>query len=226
MDLAEILKSILGEDDEHLEILMKIAKGEDLTDEDIAKAKEIPEKALKAIGGALNILDKYKDDYPQDILNAIKTLAKYAAYGYGKYPAKKGMTDEELLAELTDFEKAGAKLSKATIEQIKKIIDICQKLVGEKEKKIKKEGDEKLSPETIKKLEEYERLRKAEEDRIKKEKEDAEKAKQKEVDELKRRIEKLEKRKPVKKGIEGQDEDEDKDDDTPRWPSLTGSEEE
>jgi hypothetical protein len=98
---------------DELTALLKALLGEEVTDAELAKAKELPEDAMKAIKGALNILNKYKDEFPAEILSAIKSLAKFSSYGY---PEKK---TEELSKE--DVEKVGARLSKATLEELKKI---------------------------------------------------------------------------------------------------------
>jgi len=212
MEWIEILKSFLGEEDEDFK----------LQDEDIEKAKQLPSGALKAITGALNILNKYKDVFPSDVLNAIKTLTKYAAYAY---PEKKSAepTDEEYIEDLV--EKAGAKLSKATKVQLLKIKKIVDDLLDQTQKSTKdKYGD--LPEEVQKALDEYERLKKAEEERIRKAKEEEEKKQKEEFENLKKEIEELkksiEKKKRVRKGIEGQDDDGEDDDNTPKWPSLTG----
>jgi len=133
MDLIDILKDMLGPDTE-------------LSDDEVKKAKELTEDAAKAIAGALKILNKYKDDMPDDVLAAIKTLAKYASYGY---PAKKS-ADVDFVVELTDIEKAGARLSKATIEELKKAIEILRGIIGEREENLKKGASidlDKLPPE-------------------------------------------------------------------------------
>ena len=125
-EFIEELKKFMAEDDED--------EKEVLTEEDIEKANKLSDAAMKAIKGALNILNKYKADMPDDVLKAIQTLVKYASYGY---PAKKEdevkKTDEELLAdavgiiakaaEADDVEKAKKvveQLSKATIKQLKR----------------------------------------------------------------------------------------------------------
>jgi len=61
-----------------------------------AKAKELDDEAKKQISEALKLLNSYKDVYPDDVLGALKTLAKLIGskeygyrYGY-KHPAKPG----------------------------------------------------------------------------------------------------------------------------------------
>lgn len=213
----KILKSFLGAEEEESEY--------ELEETDIAKAKELPESAIKAIAGALNILNKYKDVFPPDVTNAMKTLAKYAAYAY---PAKKAeMTDEEFVAEVV--EKAGSKFSKATLEQLKLIKEAIDKLLDSKWTLSKKKyGD--ISDELRLQLEELERMKKAEADRLQKEKEAAELKKTEEFEELKKRLDKLEKKKPTSKQIkekeDGDPEEEIKKKAIPEWPSLTGQAEE
>jgi len=206
-EFIELLKSFMGEDDEEFK----------LSEEDIAKAGKLDAKAIKAIQGALNILNKYKDVYPADVLKAIKTLTKYASYGYS-YPAAKS---EDIIEELTDVEKAGRKLSKATIEQLRKALEILGSLIKEKEDDVTK--GEKLSPEIIAKLEKLAEYEKKEKERKEKEKLEKEKEREELIKQLKERIEKLEKSKGIKKSIDAQDDDEDKDKGV-KWPSLVTQE--
>jgi len=169
-----------------------------LTEGEIQKAKELTEEATKAIKGALNILNKYKADMPDDVLKAIQTLTKYASYGY---PAKK-----------EDIDKAGAKLSKTTRDQIQKVLDFIKEspraiaalkaLLGQEvQKEEPVDGAEKLSAETVAKLDEYATLKKAEDERLKAE---AKKQADEDLDKLLQK--KLEdmgiKKKAVKKSID------------------------
>ena len=201
--------------DEFVDILKSFFE-EGLKEEEIEKAKKLPDEALKAISGALKILNKYKDVFPDDVVSAIKTLTKYASYAYPEKSAK--MTDDEFLQEL---EKAGAKLSKATKEQLVKIKKIIDELLGEKDV-AKKYGD--LPEDVTKKLEEYEQLKAEKEEQLKKAKEEEEKKKQQEIEDLKKKVEELEKaiekKARVRKGIESQDDDDDSGSDGPKWPSL------
>ena len=115
-DFIEELKKFMAEDDED--------EKEMLTEEEIAKAEKLSEEVIKTVKGALNILNKYKADMPDDVLVAIKTLAKYAAYGY---PAmKEDQEDKKDQENQEDVEKAGAKLSKSTREQISKILALIK----------------------------------------------------------------------------------------------------
>lgn len=216
-EFIEELKKFMAEDDEDVEGTLE--------KEEIEKAEKVPDVAMKAIKGALNILNKYKADMPDDVLSAIKTLAKYAAYGY---PA----------AKQEDIDKAGAKLSKTTRDQLAKIlaflkespkaINMLKTLLGQEVEKDKGgDGDEKLSEDTLAKLEKLAELEKTEKERIEKEeKEDAEKEKE-EKEDLLERVEALEKKKGIKKSIDGQEGDEknkgagdEEEDDYPSIPLL------
>ena len=206
--------------------LLKSFFGDEFTDEDIAKAKEIPEDTQKGFHDALNILNEYKPDFPQDILGAITVVAKQAATGQVEKEVEK---EVDILAEMIDAEKAGAKLSKATLEQLKKIHAIIEGMIGVKEKGLKKSGDEKLSPETIARLEKLDAMEKDEAEREKKEKSDKEKKLQDEIDNLKKEVEKLGKTKGIKKSLTDEPEEDektkkkktDKEDEIPEWPSFT-----
>lgn len=223
-EFIEELKKFMAEDDEDIE--------EVLTKEDIEKAEKLSDNVIKVIKGALNILNKYKADMPDDVLTAIKSLAKYAAYDYG-YPAKK--EDKE---DKEDLEKAGAKLSKTTCVQIQKALDhikespkaifVLKTLLGlevkkEEEGEEKTGGEERISPEIQAKLEKLAELEKAEKERLEKESEKKQKEDiQKMIDE---RLEQLElKEKPTKKSIDGQEDDEKKkgadDEEEDDYPSI------
>lgn len=184
-ELIEILKSLVGE--------------ETITDEGIARLKTLSEdeESLKVLKGSLDIIESYmSDELPDDYVNAVKTIIKKATFDATE---TKGVTIESLI------EKSGATLSKATAEQIRKIIDICQGLLKEKEKDIKKFGE--LPKDVVAELEELQALRKEKEDRIKKEASDKEKKRDEKIEELEAEIEKLKKTKGTKKSIDGQDED-------------------
>ena len=105
--LSELIKGFIGEDELTDEEMEELEKAE----------KVIPPAAAKALKAVVATLSKFKADFPDEIKECINTLAKYAAYGYG-YPAKKSEEEEE-----EDVEKAGAKLSKATMELIKNVLE-------------------------------------------------------------------------------------------------------
>jgi len=170
-ELIKLLKSFIGATDEELK-------------EWIEKAKDLPAEAINAIKGALNLLKKYEDVLPDDLMPAIKTLGKYASYGY---PSKK----EKAADPDIDVEKVGARLSKATLEQLKQIKEVIEKFLGEgpNMKKVKlmleeliKTADvakaQNLSPEVVAQLQELETIKK-------KQQEDIQTAAGKEIQDLK-----------------------------------------
>lgn len=188
--------------------------GEDFSEEEFEKAvKKLDEKVVSALKGALNILNKYKGDFPEELKKAVGVLAKHAGYGY---PAKK------------DLEKAGAKLSKSTLEKIQSAVKALKALNDllpeESQLKIEKEAvtkDEGLKAEFEKIHKALEKLEKSEGDKGK----DKDKDKDKDEDPLKaiqKRIEILEKAKGIKKSIDG-DGKSDKGGD--KWPSFNLGEE-
>jgi len=70
-ELVKVLKEYLEIKDDKVEVL-------------IAKA-DLSEKAVEALKKALEILKKYKADFPDDLKEAVDTISKYAVsyYGYG-----------------------------------------------------------------------------------------------------------------------------------------------
>lgn len=209
--------------------MLKALLGDEFNEESMAKA-ELPEDAVKAIKGALKILNQYKDDLPGDILGAIKALAKHSAAGA---PAQKS---EEMSKE--DIEKVGARLSKATLEELKKISEAIDGIDMKAFKKIKEIVDGLIKsvmpldkkayeglPEDVRarlaKLDadELEKKQKAESDKladlVKNSVTEAQKP-------LVERLDKLEKSKGISKGAKGQEGGDDKAKDDPAgfWPSL------
>jgi septal ring factor EnvC (AmiA/AmiB activator) len=188
--------------------------------------KKLSPEAINSIKGALNILNKFKGDFSQELKDAVAVLAKFVAKPYPyPYPAKK--SDE-------DLEKAGKKISKDTLKAIKKAIGILNgvlskgdetkeaisvlsALLSEEEKKALKKADE--AKEKDEKIDSV--IKEATETKEKLEKDLGEKDKS--ISELTKRLETLEKAKGIKKQIEGQDEDdgegEVKKSDKP-WPSF------
>lgn len=207
--LIELLKSYLGEDTE-------------VTAEQLEKIKAISEEGGNAIHKALECLDQYKEELPEDYVEATTTLVKASTFDY---PAAQ---PEELTIDGL-IEKAGKTLSKATIAQLNKIKTIVEGLLGEiknVKKEYKIEGDD--SAEVLKKLEELEKLKSAERERLEKEKKEKAAASEQRIKSLEDEIEKLKKADLKKQGLEGQtddDDDEDKkknkdDSKKDHWPSL------
>lgn len=214
--------------DELIELLKSIY-GDEITDEAIAKAAELPKENLSAIKGALNLLNKYLDGMPEDVKSAIKTLGKYASYGY---PAAKVEKGEELT-----LEKVGAKLSKATMEELKKLRDILAKafeegkglkkaheiltaLLGNAE--VEKNSDPAIQAK-LEKLALYEEQEKLDLEKSEKTKEDAKEARIKKLEDELVELKKTKGHSKVIKGQDGKDgDDNDADDKTDdKWSSFS-----
>lgn len=189
----------------------------ELKKEEIEKIKELDPEKAKELGKAIEALNEYKEGWPNDLIDAVTTLTKNSAYDY---PEKE--TDKEF--DVKEFiEKAGQRLSKATIEQLKKALTIIQGLIGEREEKVKKKHKD-LPDDVVAELEEAQLLKQKF-----KEIEEAKKADEKKKSE--ERIQKLEKEiEDLKKGdrtsIESQDTDDDDGDNKDvkkkkeSWPTL------
>jgi len=198
-----------------LKEIYKDLTDEEFSEEQIKKVKKLSEEAQNVIKKALNSLGEYKNDMPQDLRDAVKILAKNAI-GSGAEEIKKSDEPyklEEVLKALekVHLEKAGAKLSKNTRQQIQKAIDALKKLI---ENDLKKDDG---NPELKKELEE---IKKAVDKLTEKDAEDS----KKELKDLKERLEVIEKAKGIKKSIDGNGEKEK--DDKVKWPSFSVLDEE
>lgn len=207
-----------------IELLKGLFGEEGLTEEDIAKAKELPDETVEAISGALNVIGEYSDAFPANFKEAQLTLLKHASCG--QTVEKVELTEEDFSKHLIEnIEKFGASLSKATRAQIERIRDICAKMLESKtEKKKGDEEEEKLSTETLDKLDKLARMEKEDADRVKKEA--SEKSKEdidKQIDEkVEEKLKSLLKEKGTTKKIKGQDkEDVEKEDEVvDHYPSF------
>lgn len=188
-----------------------------LTEEEIAKVKELPAETVEAAKSALDNLSEFKDDYPEDYLNALNVMVKGAL-------VEREITTEGGDAEF-DIEKATEEqFSKATLKQLRKLKEIVDKLLTAKESTAKSDGDEKLSDETIAKLEKLEKLEREEKERLEKEAADERKKTEDEMKKLQDDVAALKKARGVKKSLDGQEGDKDKEKDdekAPKWASLT-----
>jgi copper chaperone CopZ len=197
-----------------LKKLLKSILGTDPTETQIQKAQAMPPAEVDSLTGALVVLEKYQEELPEDLEEATATIVK-AALTEAPQPA-----DEKI-----DVEKIGAKLSKATKDELVKIKAIVDKMLQADTEKAEKYAG---LPEDVRKrleaMDEQERLAKAEKAR-------AGEAKiaelEKMVKEQAARIEKMESRRVTvskqAKVDEGEDEDGvEKKEDKPLWPSLSG----
>jgi len=229
--LSDILVDFIGEDE--------------LTDDEVEKfekaEKKMSSKAIKALKGALNVLKKFKEEFPDDVMESINTLAKYAIFA-PPTPAKKkeDLDDEEEEDETEeDLKKAGAKLSKATMELIKSVVEkgkpldkaikalaaLVQKDAGksaellvieEKMDELTEKLDKALKKKKKTKKEKKEEDEDEDEDETDEEEDEDEedeetKEAEKEVKKLKKRIKALEEKKGTKKSLKGQDDEDEED---------------
>lgn len=96
------------------------------TDEEKAKLSDAAKNAIK---GAVNLLNKYKDELPDAAKKALDALTKLVeGYGYGYAAPKK------------ELDKAGAALSAARRQQIESVINGLKALAGDLEKMLKEAG--------------------------------------------------------------------------------------
>jgi len=183
--------------DPEIQKLLNEYFGEEVSIEEFEKA-ELSEEAIKAIKGALNLINKYKADFPDDLKKAVGLLAKYAA-GYG-YPAKKKEVKKE---GDQDLEKSGIVLSKDSIKKIKNVIKALKDLLPEIEanKGLEKSDDseEDAGKEFKKALAEVTDIAKKLEKKLEE--------KDQTIEKLGKRLETVEKEKGIKKGIDSQDSD-------------------
>lgn len=190
-------------DKELKELLEAFLDKEINEEEDIEKAGKLTAKVINAIKGALRILNKYKDALPDDAKSAVDTLAKLATtkYPYPK-PYKKGEED--------DLEKAGKKLSKATIEKLLAVRKLIDDLLPENIKKMAEEEDkDELAFEMLQKV--HDKLFASDDDKEDKDKEDDEETGDvmKLLKGIDSRLEKLEKMKGKKRELGNEEEVED-----------------
>jgi len=239
-DIENLIKEGKLEMNELIEIYKSLTNDqENFAEEQIELLKKLTPEAINAIKGALNILNKYKGDFSKDLQDAVALLAKYAAKPYPyPYPAKKSEEDFDKAVQEA-MEKAGKKISKDTLEAIKKAIkilndvfskgdetkkaiSILSDLLSEEERKaLKKTDEEKERADKEKERDEkFDSAIKDATETIEKLGKDLE-GKDKSISELTKRLETLEKAKGTKKQIEGQDEDDGdvKKSDKP-WPSF------
>ena len=212
----KIMKDFIGK--------LKKSVGEEkpLTDEQIAKAETLDAKTAKEFGDALDIIQSYKEDFSDELIEATDIFILKSLFPKEAEPEE--LTVEDVVSFVT--EKAGASLSKATKAQLEKIKGIIDGMLKVKTEKLAGDKEEKLSDETMTKLERLEQLEADEKERVEK----AEAAKKKKLSDdneaLIKRIEKLEKGErsdttQLKDEEEEGDKKVKKKDDEPQWPSLT-----
>jgi hypothetical protein len=203
--------------DELLKTLQSFLGTDVIKDEDLKKVP-LSEDQAKEIQAAVATLAKYKADFPDDILAAVQSLTKAAVL---RAPLPE--------VELT-IEKIGARLSKATLDDLKKIKELLDKLIPAEE--AKPEETKKyagVDPVVVARLQKLDSMERAEAERIQKAA-DAEKAAAAEaLKKLQEDVESLKKIKGVslqkKAGAEPEADDVKKKDEPFVWTSLAQREE-
>jgi gamma-glutamylcysteine synthetase len=193
--------------------------GADVVKEDELKKVPLSEEQAAEIQAAVATLAKYKADFPDDILAAVQSLAKAAVL---RAPLPE--------VEVT-IEKIGARLSKATLEDLKKIKELLDKLIpaeeAKDEEKTKKYAG--VDPAVAARLAKLDTMEKAENERIQKAAADKEASLTATLKKLQDEVEALKKVKGVslQKKAEAEPEAEalKKKDDVFGWPSLAQREE-
>jgi hypothetical protein len=157
--------------DKELEKLLKSYFGDKWA---VAK-KDLTEEAVKALKDALTSVNKYKDEFPDELKSAVGVLADYASSGYG-YPEKKE-TDEEKKKRL-EAEAAAAAAAKKGDDAVSKIAETLKADIAKSVADLTKAVTD--STEASKKM-------------------------ATDVSDLAKRLEVVEKTAQVRKGVEGQD---------------------
>lgn len=158
---------------------------------------------------ALETVNEYRGDFPDDLKKAVGAIAKQAGFC-------DTIVSKILEKEQTNVVKAGAKLSKETMKKITEALAALKSVLPQLAEKTEK-SDKEEKTEVGKAIEE---LKKSIES-IEKKKDDASKDELTEtLEELKKRLETVEKGTGVRKSIESQDNDDNNNEDR-KWPSFS-----
>lgn len=203
--------------DQLLKALNEFLGADVIKEEELAKLP-LSEEQAKEIQAAVAVLSKYKADFPDDVLAAVQSLTKSA---FAARPE----------VELT-VEKIGARLSKSTMADLKKIKEILDKLIPAEEAKAD-EATQKaagVTPEVAARLRKLDALEAAEAEAIRKAAADKETALTATIKKLQDDLEALKKTKgaSLQKKAEGGEPDADsinKKGEPFVWTSLQGHEE-
>lgn len=191
--------------DEKIKKQLKEYFGED-DKVDFEKAEE-----NSIIAEALETVNEYREDFPDDLKKAVGSIAKQA----GLHIPQKVEKKEKVAEEKESVEKAGAKLSKETMKKITDALAALKSILPQLEEKT----DKSDNSEVAKSIEE---LKKSISELEKKKEDDTKDALTKTLTELAKRLETVEKGTGVRKSVDGQ-EDENKNDAGGKWPSITGA---
>jgi len=213
--------------------LLKEFLGEEAIDAETVKKSvaALGADVIKKMSGALTHLATYFDEFPEAIQKSIMALIEVSTSGVAVEKAE----------DLT-IEKLGARLSKATLEELRKIKDVLMAAIGQlpelKKAKTALEaligqgggaadegGDVKKGGLAAEERLELERLRSDEKLRVKKAADDDAAAKKKKDEDLEKRLDALEKSRGIRKSIDTDSDDKDEvekgDKGTvDKWPSI------
>jgi len=215
--------------------LYKKLMGEDAPEKLVKSA--IPDERGNELTAAMETIQKYQDDLPDEILDAAKTLTKMALNG----PEDEGEAEGD---KPVDVEKIGARLSKATKEQLTKIKEMVDRMLQADRTEDADKADVKkyegLPAEAAERLRKLDKIERDEQDAMTK----ASKKREDDRDELikglnatiktlNERLDKVEKARGIKKSADGQDGTDlekkggkpDSEEKAPLWPSLAGPDE-
>lgn len=157
-----------------------------------------------AIIKALETVNEYRGDLPDDLKKAVGVIAKQA----GLYSCVKA---EGQVSNETDVEKTGAKLSKETLKKITDALAALKSILPQ----LTEKSDETTTTKTIEELEKsIEQLEKRKDDASRNELTET-------LAELAKRLEMVEKNTGIKKSIQSQDDNKTNYGDQ-KWPSLSG----
>ena len=220
---------------EVMDELIKLYKS--LYKDEIAKdmkpeMKTFAKEDIKILKNALDIFKKFREDLPDELAEEIVNLAKYAVSEYPK-------EEKEEVKKEDEVEKSGAKLSKDSLANLKKAIECLMSILPEEDQPEVKKTDEKVEDEEKEKVEKKEEPK--EEEKVDEKEEGFEKSLKelkesilaeiaksgKVVEDVSKRLEKVEEVKGVKKSVDEETVDKDKEKvKKGNWPSLVPDEDE
>lgn len=198
-----------AEMDEKIQKQLEEYFGEEKVDFEKAEESDVITKSLETV-------NEYQEEFPDDLKKAVGVIAKQA--GFCDTIISKIL--EKKQAGKTGVEKVGAKFSKETLSKLNDLVAAIKAL----EEVLPKEGTEKSDKGSDEESELKKTITELTKSIEKLEDKKDDKAKDeltKTLAELTKRLEVIEKGTGVKKGIEGQDDDDDSDGEK-KWPSFSG----
>jgi len=137
---------------DELKSLFAAFQGKELTDDEIKEVEKLDKEKLEEIEKSLTLLKRYKDDLPEDAVEAIGAIVKVAG-GNTPEPKAEVKPDEDVtldtIVEMA-VDKAGKKLSKETkaiLDRVVKGIEDLTAIAGELKKLMPDQAVGKSVPE-------------------------------------------------------------------------------